>query len=351
MSDHKIKFSIGFDLYSRNMTPDMLIKYAALADKYDFDVFWLGQENLYRDIFQLLALIARSTKNICIGPSVVNPYTTHPALLVASVATLDEISNGRAYFGLGAGGSAILKPLSIKMWEKPIARLRETILIARKLLRGETVTFDGRILKLNRAKLEFPPKREIPIYLAARGPKMLALAGELADGVNLGAVPAGYIDHAKTFIKEGLNKAGRDFKSIDILNPLMLSLSEDYNEAYEHLITGDPVIKYNTVVLIADSNSLVLEKAGLPPDLNQKINRILIEEGVDAAIKAIPEKAINSFSIVGDIETCIKRIEEYLKVGVTHIGFFQPHGPDIEKAIKLLGEKIIPYIKEQYSYS
>lgn len=343
-----IKFSIGFDLYSRDLTPNDLIKYAVLSEKYEFDVFWLGQENLYRDIFQLLALIAKATSKIHLGPSVVNPYTTHPAVLSASIATLDELSNGRAMFGLGAGGSAILKPLGIKMWEKPVTRLRETIITARKLFMGEVVTFDGKVIKLRQAGLEFPPRRKIPIYLAARGPKMLELAGELADGVNFGSVPTRYVTYAKNHIKKGLEKSGRDFSDIDIMNPKMASIAEDANEAYEYLITADPVIQYNTAVLIADSNSFILEKAGLPTDLNTRINKILLEEGVESAVRAIPEKAIKAFSIVGDTEDCIKVLEETVKSGVTHISFYQPHGPNIEKAIKLLGEKIIPYIKEQY---
>ena len=142
--ENKLKFSIGFDLYSLDITPDKLVKIAILAEKLNFDVFWLGQENLYRDVFQLLALIAKATKRINIGPSVVNPYTTHPAIIAASVATLDEISNHRAYMGLGAGGSAILKPLGYKMWDRPIETLREAIITTRKLLMGEKLL---RVLK------------------------------------------------------------------------------------------------------------------------------------------------------------------------------------------------------------
>ena len=344
--ENKLKFSIGFDLYSLDITPDKLVKIAILAEKLNFDVFWLGQENLYRDVFQLLALIAKATKRINIGPSVVNPYTTHPAIIAASVATLDEISNHRAYMGLGAGGSAILKPLGYKMWDRPIETLREAIITTRKLLMGEKVSFIGDVIKLRQAKLEFPPKRHIPIYLAARGPRMLALAGELADGVNLGAVPVGYVSIVKKRLKVGLEKSGRSFEDIDIMNPMMTSVDDDQHQAYVHLLTADPVIQYNTAVLIADSNSDILEKAGLPRDLNEKINKILLEKGVSDAVKAIPDKAISAFSIVGDAENCIKRIEEYIKAGVTHIVFFQPHGPNIERALEILGKEVIPYFRK-----
>src|SRR5262249_44244363 len=111
--------------------------------------------------------------------------TRHPAQLAASFATLDELSAGRVVCGLGIGARDFLIPLGADV-SKPIASAREMLAVVRGLLARELVEYDGNKFQLDKVRLGFRPTRErMPMCLAATGPKMCGLAGELADGIYL----------------------------------------------------------------------------------------------------------------------------------------------------------------------
>jgi 5,10-methylenetetrahydromethanopterin reductase len=110
-------------------------------------------------------------------------FLRSPLLTVQSIAQLDEVSEGRAILGLGVSTPSLLAPHGVP-YGKPLTRMREYIQIVRGLLRGETVSYQGQVYNIPQSQREFPfHRRDIPIYLAAIGPKMHQLVGEVADGV------------------------------------------------------------------------------------------------------------------------------------------------------------------------
>ncbi|MEM2897337.1 MAG: LLM class flavin-dependent oxidoreductase [Candidatus Bathyarchaeia archaeon] len=342
-----MRFGIRFDLYPSYIKLNEIVDYIKLAEKSGFDHAWIGQEDLYRDVFIILTAISINTKRIKLGPSVVNPYTTHPAVLAAAISTLNEISNGRTVFGIGAGGSAILRPLCVKMWDKPVDRLREAIEISRKLFNGEALCYDGKTLKLNNAKLAFPPKNFIPIYLAARGPRLIRLATELADGINLGSTPILSIELVLSLIKEGMEAHKRRMEDIDLMNPMMFSISRNGEEAVKFLKKSDPIILYNLLMIFLDTPSELLEKSGMEKEKIEMIRKTFHSKGALEASKLITDEMIDMLAIAGDVETVIEKIESFKKSGITHIGVFQPLGPNPVEAIKLIGDSIIPLFSDE----
>jgi len=157
-----------------------LVALAVGAENAGVDHLLVADEGLMPDVYVALGAAAAATDRIRLGP-VTNGYTRHPAVTAAAVATLDEASDGRAIAALVAGGSAVLDPMRIPR-RSPVEIVDETIEVMRRLWSGESVTWTGRHHRLDGARLS-TGRREIPVWVAARGPRMLALAGRRADGV------------------------------------------------------------------------------------------------------------------------------------------------------------------------
>jgi 5,10-methylenetetrahydromethanopterin reductase len=155
---------------------DEVARCVADAERAGFDIAWLPDSQfLWRDVWASSALAVARTERIVVGTCVTNLETRHPSVTAAAAVTLEELAPGRTILGLGSGDSAV-KTLGKRPTR--LADLREGVDTIRRLMRGETIRFDEREMRLHMS-LDAPP----PVYLAANGPKALALAGAIADGV------------------------------------------------------------------------------------------------------------------------------------------------------------------------
>src|ERR1700756_30116 len=135
---------------------------ARLAEANGYSAVWVADERFYREVYSCLGQIAANTAKVLVGPCVTDPFARHPALTAMAIATLDEISGGRAVLGIGAGVSGFAE-LGIER-KKPARAIRETVEVVRALLRGASVNFDGEVISLNRGRLSFvAPRSTIPI--------------------------------------------------------------------------------------------------------------------------------------------------------------------------------------------
>ncbi len=165
------------------MPVDEVIEIAVMAEELGYDFCLLADEGFMPDVYVTLGVVAQRTQRIRLGP-VTNGYTRHPAVTANAVATLDDLSGGRALAVLVAGGSMVLNPMGIPR-DAPLTVMRETITVLRRLWRGEEVSWQGKRFTLQRAQLHSQRACDIPLWLAVRGEKMLELAGQEADGVVL----------------------------------------------------------------------------------------------------------------------------------------------------------------------
>jgi 5,10-methylenetetrahydromethanopterin reductase len=173
-----------------------------------FDGLWVADERLYRDVYATLALAAAHSTRLRLGVAVTNPYVRPPAVTAAAIATVDEVSGGRTVLGLGAGGSATAA-VGLER-PRPARALREAIAIINGLTAGRRVEVAGELFRFA-GTLDFVPARRVPVWLAARGPRLLELAGEVADGALVGGfVGAGGLAFAAERIAAGARRAGRD---------------------------------------------------------------------------------------------------------------------------------------------
>src|SRR5438552_6162577 len=203
---------IGFVAESPNFPGEwrQVVEKVKIADELGFDSIWLAESWGY-ELFTSMADLVRETKRIKIGAGIANIYSRSPALIASTVATLDERSGGRIILGLGSSGVNVVEHWHGVPFEKPVKRTREYVEIIRMILRGEKLVYNGEIFDLERGfKLRFtPPRTEIPIYIAAMGPKNVVQSGEISDGVLPVYWPGNKWGEMREQLDEGACKAGR----------------------------------------------------------------------------------------------------------------------------------------------
>jgi len=319
------------DVFSAND----LIKYSREAEKRGYDSIWIAEHYLFRDAFAALGAIALATSWIRLATGVVNPYTRHPALIAMSVATIDELSNGRALLGIGSGVSFwIEEQMGMKM-EKPISATKESIQIIRRLLAGEDVSYRGQTFTLRNMKLGFKThQRDIPIYMAAVGRSALQLAGEIADGVILtaGCSPK-YVADAVQNIKIGAEKANRERSQIAIAAFLISAVSEESKAAKN--MTREVVA---SLLTRPGRARLMLN----PEDLDRKALALIKQEAKRGNLKAagahVTVPMIESMSVAGTRQECRRKIEEYVRAGATLpvVMLISPKDQDASSVLNLI---------------
>jgi 5,10-methylenetetrahydromethanopterin reductase len=204
-----------------------LVERARLAEASGYSAVWVADERFYREVYSCLGQLAANTAEVLLGPCVTDPYARHPALTAMAIATLDEISGGRAILGIGAGISGFAE-LGINR-KKPSPAIRETIELIRALLRGETVDFDGEVVAFHHGRLSFSPLRPaIPVYVASNGPLGQRVAAEIADGVIMEAcASAAEVRAFRDAVDNAARKAGRDPQAIRIIARLNTCIAAD----------------------------------------------------------------------------------------------------------------------------
>jgi 5,10-methylenetetrahydromethanopterin reductase len=214
-------------MLSDELPPDRFIALVELADSLGYSELWLTDQRFWRDCYMGLALAARHSQRLLLGPGVNDPFTRHPATKAKAIATLDEQSQGRAPLGLGVGGSGIREMRLAK--ERPVRALQEAIELVRAMLTGETVYFPGELFHLEGGRLGFSPHtREVPIFVASHSPQVLRLCGRLADGVLLGNVAhRDGLAEAVQVVRDGEAAAGREQGSVVIDLRLEACISDD----------------------------------------------------------------------------------------------------------------------------
>ncbi|MCA9879980.1 MAG: LLM class flavin-dependent oxidoreductase, partial [Thermomicrobiales bacterium] len=167
--------------------PARTLQTAQAADQAGIDAIWVSEDPEGWDAFALLGALASVTTRAELGTSVTSPWPRHPNLLAASVATLDQISGGRAVLGLGRGQVEWHRDALGADTSCPTAALRETMTLLRDWWQPphRATSPPGSHFSVHDWERTIAPQRRPPIYLAAAGPRTLALAGELADGVIL----------------------------------------------------------------------------------------------------------------------------------------------------------------------
>ena len=217
------------------LTPAAFQRLGALAEQLGYGEIWMT-EGAGRDSLTQLASVALATQRIVVGTGILPVFSRTPFITAMSAAGMAEVSGGRFILGLGVGNGPAVENSHGIPFRRPLTHLEEAVIIIRRLLHGETVTFQGRVFNLDRATLGWAaPVEPPPIYLAALGPRMLKMAGALADGVLLSWTASSYLKRAVELVREGAESAGRDPSDVAISGYVRMAVTDDPEAGRESL--------------------------------------------------------------------------------------------------------------------
>jgi 5,10-methylenetetrahydromethanopterin reductase len=313
---------------------------ARLAEELGYGTYWVPEDYFFRGAFALASAIACSTRTIRVGLGVVNPYTRHPALIAMEFAALTEIAGGRTVLGIGAGVRHWIETQMRIPYAKPTAAMRETVDIVRRLFRGESVGYEGKVFRTDGAKLSFPaPRAEIPIVLGVLGPKNLEMAGEVADGVVLSAMTSpAYVRFAVEHLRRGAERAGRSLESIEVAAFLLISCSPDERAAREAV---KPFLATLLAIMAGMPESPLVTAAGMTADELRPMGESFARGELPVA--RVTERMIDTFAIAGSPERCREGLAAIVEAGVRHPIAFEIPGVDPQVTIRSVHEHLMPH--------
>jgi F420-dependent oxidoreductase-like protein len=307
-----------------------------IADELGYDSIWLGESWGY-ELFTSMADLVRVTKRIKIGAGIANIYSRTPALIASTIATLDQRSDGRMILGLGPSGANVIEHWHGVPFQKPVQRTREYVEIIRMILRGEKLVYHGEMFNLERGfKLRFtPPRKDIPIYIAAMGPKNVVQSGEISDGVLPVYWPANKWGELRSQLDEGARIAGRSAHSAAIapyITSVILSEQDDENErAAARFTVASPLAYYIGRMGVYYAQMLTRNGFGAEVETVQEAWK----QGMKSAIEAVPEELLDATSIVGTPQEIVAKLDKWVAAGVDEPILGIPGGSPDEAGEKL----------------
>ena len=300
------------------------------ADSMGVHRIWMGEDiDIGQDIFVLAASMLLHTKGVKIGTGIV-PIAVHRiSTLARGTLSLQEIGEGRFAFGTGIGGIQDLKKLGIQL-KKPVTTLRETMQCLRELWAGKTVTIQNELFTLDGYSLGPSVKTSIPIFLGVRGPQMLRLAGEVADGVILSG-PLDYLRYAVKEINQAATNAGRI--SSDVEKVAWIPTIPTFRGGKESLA------KKVVAIVVADMPDQILDMLSVDRAKIDHLRSAVESGGPDAGIPLIDDELIDTFAIAGGLEHMVDMFEQIAALGLTEVVLGPPFSGNWRAAMKeILGE-------------
>ena len=273
---------------------------------------WMAEHLGYRQSLVSCTAFALETARATVVPTAISPYLWSPVTVAMALATIDEAAPGRAALALGSGNPMFLAEAGAKL-ERPLVAMREFIACLRQLWSGEAGAYEGEMFRLDGMRMAFCPSQPIPLYLAAMGPRMLRLAGELADGVVLSAgLTAEYAAESLAMAEAGARAAGRDPAALRRAAYLYVAVDANRAAALERLRPKVAFMMRNDFVAPSVAGS------GIAID-RDAVKRAIARRNIRVAAELIPDEAVARFAVCGTPEDCEQRIAEYRTVGIDDV--------------------------------
>ncbi len=311
------------------------------AEEYGYNHVGPGDGQGGLELFCATTLISTLTTSLKVRVSVTNPITRDVGVMAAGVASIEAISGGRAFLLLGRGDGAVN---NVGRKAGTVDTTRQYLLSVRELLDSGVTTYKGRTVRLMWPKL---PARRIPLHLVAEGPRMLHLAGEIADGVLIGTgLSPEIIEDSLDRVHAGARAAGRNPSEIEVWWGSRFAIAPTREAALEEIKES---------LSSAGNHSLrgTYEGKMIPPEIEDRLRRY--HEGYDWAEKGRRPKGgnvrlmedlgledffIDRFGICGRPEEVVDRLLQLRSYGIENIQL----GTHTDRDIKLVGERVLPFV-------
>jgi probable F420-dependent oxidoreductase len=329
-----MEFGITF---KSDMTLPHMVALAKQAERAVFMYAWCFDSHvLWHEVYAILTLVAANTRKMKFGPLVTNPIVRDPTVTASVLATLNELSGGRAQLGIGRGDSS-----RRVMGKKPttVDHMLETIHVFRELTSGQPIEYEGHPIQMTWAR------GRIPVWVAGYGPKALGAAGEVADGIVLQFADPHLIKWCMGFVREGAERAGRDFSEIQVMSAAPVWVSNDIAAAREHVRWFPALVSNHVVDLISR-----YDPSQLPPELTAYVRD---RRGYDyhhhaevgsSNAEFVTDEIVDRYCIVGPVKEHIRRLEVLQSLGVTQFNIYLMSG-DEENTLDVYARKIVPRLR------
>ncbi|MFX1263339.1 MAG: LLM class flavin-dependent oxidoreductase [Promethearchaeota archaeon] len=320
--------SVGITTNMRVTATDWIAKN---AEDLGIDGIWVGEDiDLGQDVYVLATAVLLNASKVRVGTGII-PVTVHKISTIARAAvTLQNTAEGRFVFGTGIGGIQDLNNMGIIV-KKPVAELRKAVKTLRRLWAGESVTIESELMKLDNYSLGLKRAVEIPVFLGVRGPQMLKLVGEVADGAILSG-PIDYLKDAVKRIDSSAKNSGREGSDIEKVG--WLPTIPTFKGGKEHLA------KRVVALVIADMPQPVLDLLDVDLERIDRLRVAVSKSGPDAGIPHINQELIDMFAISGSKEHMVDRFELLAEIGLTEVVLGPPFSGDWRDAMTEIFEEI-----------
>ena len=217
------------------LAPEQIVRAAQLGEQHGFCELSFAEDYFFTGGISGATAALAATERIPIGLGIVSAMVRHPSVLAMELATMSRMFPGRVLPGVGLGVPYWLSQMGLYP-KSQLTAMRECITSLRALLGGEELTRDGDYFHFDQVKLTHPPSEELPLYMGVIGPKMLELAGEIADGtvVSVLAAPE-YVRWARDRVAAGAAKAGRDPSQHRVATFALFAVDSDGRKAKESI--------------------------------------------------------------------------------------------------------------------
>lgn len=290
------------------------------AEERGYDTAWTAEVS-GPDAFTPMALIASHTRRLRVATGVVPVQTRTPIVLGLTAATLGHLAPGRIALGLGVSSSIIVGQWHGLPFKKPLQQLREAVQIIRTVMAGERVNFEGECYRLKGFRMTTtPPPAPARIYLGALGPRMLELAGEIADGVLLNWLSPETVANSLRHLTVGAQRAKRTLESFEIAAFIRTCVTDAPDAARQTLardITG---------YCIVNAYANFFRAAGFGAEVDA-VNKAWKSGDRAGAVAEISSRFLDALGVVGSADFCRARVREFAEAGLTMPVVF-PFSPD-----------------------
>jgi 5,10-methylenetetrahydromethanopterin reductase len=308
------------------MSPQSCIAQAQAAEAAGIEAAWFAENPFARGIVPAATACVLATRTQIVGAGVFNPYGRHPTLIAMEVGALDELAGGRVRLGIGSGLGHAIERMGFDN-KRPLTVLREAITIVRALLRGEEVNFAGTAFNVQRVKLDYRSRADIPIFMAARGENAIRACGEIADGLIVSNMcSAGFVAKSIESMQAAARAAGRSAMPgvVQYMPCVPRPVREEARRAAKKAVADMLPAYWTLAQRLPGAKAALLTGSGLSEtDIAAAVDRLKAGETAEAALD---DRYPEAFTIFGNAQDCRDLAETYAAAGVTELAltFFGP---------------------------
>jgi alkanesulfonate monooxygenase SsuD/methylene tetrahydromethanopterin reductase-like flavin-dependent oxidoreductase (luciferase family) len=293
----------------------LAIEIAQRAEDADFRTAWFP-EITFADSFGPATAAALRTDRIGIATGVVGVWSRSAVTMALQAATLQQLSNGRLLLGLGVQARGYVQAWHGQRYEKPITAMRDFVTILRRTFAGELVTHEGTVFSVHNFHLDMELPAPPRITIAANGPRMIELAGEIADGMIGWFQSLEYVrDVTMPALRRGAERAGRSLDDFEVTVGFPAVVTED--DSGIELAKGQAMM-YATALGSAPAYLESARAAGFG-DVAEAIGERVHAGDLRGAVELVPDEMVDALLMAGSAERVRARIAAYRAAGLTAV--------------------------------